>query len=427
MDDGTRDTTARWTALAGALLLGGAMMLAATARAACPDTSLPVIAAPAGTTAYSVSPQRASIIDMSARPVTVGSQDGIDVNSPYAGTCVDHARVVSTVSRDMGWDQRHTLSGDAIHWSHAETHPGPAPFVVTDFFTDNAEDSIGPPKGCSTAPEGTSFLVRRGYSVYNRDDFIEDDGYMNGEIDDVLVDSTHMFLSQTQDSQCTRTLRNVYIHDSLVHIACMPDGRTDKSAGGCPLSANGLRQTTGQLWKRETWSGALHVKNLIALIDGTPASGLRDMDFPSAGTGSTYENVIIVWAGVGPYPRPVPAGVTVTTDHTVWDNARAAWLAAHSDLAPAAAGEGGRGAAPRGAGRGGDDGGRGRDQPQARRGGRESRGGEEPRGAAAGRAEGGGGEEPQGKVGGGQVGAPAGPDDGEGMTGEREDRPPRFP
>ena len=67
--------------------------------------------------------------------------------------------------------------------------------------------------------------MRRGYSVYNRDDFIEDDGYMNGEIDDVLVDSTHMFLSQTQDSQCTRTLRNVYIHDSLVHIACMPDGR----------------------------------------------------------------------------------------------------------------------------------------------------------------------------------------------------------
>src|SRR3954451_10649730 len=122
----TRATAVRRMALAGMLGLGGAMMLAATARAACPDTSLPVIAAPAGTTAYSVSPQRASIIDMSARPVTVGSQDGIDVNSPYAGPCVDPARVVSTVSRDRGGAQRHPRSGDAIHWSHAETPPGPA-------------------------------------------------------------------------------------------------------------------------------------------------------------------------------------------------------------------------------------------------------------------------------------------------------------
>jgi hypothetical protein len=315
-------------------IVASALCLPAAARAACPNTSLPVIKAPAGTGAYSISPKGPVIIDMSARPVTVGSQDGIDVDSPYAGTCIDHARVVSNVSRDMGWDQRHSLSGDAIHWSHAETHKGPAPVVVTDFWTDNAEDSIGPPKGCTTAPEGTSFLVCRGYANYNRDDFVEDDGYMSGEIDDVLVDSTHMFLSQTQSSRCTRTSRDVYIHDSLVHIACMPDDRTSKSTGGCPPSASGLRQTTGQLWKREAWSGALHVKNLVARIDGTPASGVKDMDFPT-GNGSTYENLTIVWAGKGPYPRPVPAGVTVTTDLGVWDAARSAWLSAHPDLAPA--------------------------------------------------------------------------------------------
>jgi hypothetical protein len=328
------DRTPPVTARAVIFVALGAIALPVAASAACPNTGLPVVTAPAGTGAYSLTPKSAVIIDMSARPITVGSQDGIDINSPYAGTCLDHARVVSTVSRDMGWEQRHTLTGDAIHWSHAETHKGPAPFVVTDFWTDNAEDSIGPPKGCSTAPEGTSFLVTRGYANYNRDDFVEDDGYMSGEIGDVLVDSTHMFLSQTQGSTCTRTTRDVNIHDVLVHIACMPDGRTTKSTGGCPLSASGLRQTTGQLWKRETFSGALHVKNMVARIDGTPASGVKDMDFPGASTGSTYENVTIVWAGKGAYPRPVPAGVTVTTDLSVWDTARAAWIAAHPDLAP---------------------------------------------------------------------------------------------
>ena len=49
-------------------------------------------------------------------------------------------------------------------------------------------------------------------------------------------------------------------------------------------------------------------------------------------------DLTIVWLGQGSFPEPLPACFTVTTDKTVWDNAVAAWNAAHapslSDIAP---------------------------------------------------------------------------------------------
>ena len=50
----------------------------------------------------------------------------------------------------------------------------------------------------------------------------------------------------------------------------------------------------------------------------------------------TYENVKVVWTGKGSYATAggcknvLPAGVTLTTDKSVWDNAKSAWLAGSS-------------------------------------------------------------------------------------------------
>jgi hypothetical protein len=47
----------------------------------------------------------------------------------------------------------------------------------------------------------------------------------------------------------------------------------------------------------------------------------------------TYRNVILVWDPVTPGMKyegpPPPAGVTLTTDASVWSRAKAEWLRAH--------------------------------------------------------------------------------------------------
>jgi streptogramin lyase len=50
------------------------------------------------------------------------------------------------------------------------------------------------------------------------------------------------------------------------------------------------------------------------------------MRFPP---GTVAENVTLVWTGPGDYPGPLPAGVTVTRDSSVWYAARTAWLQRH--------------------------------------------------------------------------------------------------
>jgi hypothetical protein len=46
--------------------------------------------------------------------------------------------------------------------------------------------------------------------------------------------------------------------------------------------------------------------------------------------GTVIENSVLVWDGVGSPPSLTPMpGLTITTDVSVWENAKADWLARH--------------------------------------------------------------------------------------------------
>jgi len=51
------------------------------------------------------------------------------------------------------------------------------------------------------------------------------------------------------------------------------------------------------------------------------------MGIPSSLVGCS--NNVMVWLGQGPYPAPLPACFTVTTDRSVWDAAVATWKLRH--------------------------------------------------------------------------------------------------
>jgi hypothetical protein len=101
----------------------------------------------------------------------------------------------------------------------------------------------------------------------------------------------------------------------LLHIQPMPrDENTPDHRGN------------GQLFKWSKWSNRLVLRDSVLWVERVSMNGPAAMGFPP---GTVAHNVTLVWTGPGDYPAPVPAGVTVTKDRTVWDDARRSWLERH--------------------------------------------------------------------------------------------------
>src|SRR4051794_12239265 len=309
---------------------------AASANAATAPSCLGVpgtntVIVPAGTKApYSLSPSKPVVVDLRAVTLTVNPPDGdgIAINNAPGGTCISGGEVVGQQSRDLGWDDvKHGGAGryahDGVHWSH----PSPGLVTVENSHIVNVEDAIGPPKDAAT-DIGASLLVRGVHAEYIRDDFLENDACLPGEVADVLVDGTHMFVSErpSGSAQCVADRpKDLHIHDSVVWLSCQPDMRGSKNKSSCPNTPGGLRQSAGEVFKWRAGSGRVLMERVVVRIDGTPVGGAGSMAWPAG----TYQSVTVVWLGPGPYPAPVPPGVTVTTSLALWLNARAAWLQRH--------------------------------------------------------------------------------------------------
>lgn len=191
-----------------------------------------------------------------------------------------------------------------------------------DMHFDNVMDAIRPyGKG--------RFLIENVYARYIRDDFVENDGLLPGEIRDSLVDGAFMFLSQRPAKGSEGARRTDHdtdvttITNTLVRIMAMPfdHGATVQKKR---ISSEGL--APGALFKWSPMAGLVHVDSCIFLVDTLSANGPNNMRFPEG----TYRNVTLIWAGEGDYPAPVPEGVTLSRDRSVWERARKSWFEARN-------------------------------------------------------------------------------------------------
>ena len=133
------------------------------------------------------------------------------------------------------------------------------------------------------------------------------------------------------------TNANLVVQNSLFYLKPMKLGPT--YCIDSPIDRRGRCRYTGTpgvyegsygIWK---WSklSAAHValKNVIFRLDMPSYSTCSSQQWPAG----TYKNVTVVWTGSGPYSsaggctNKLPAGVTLTTDVSVWDKAKAQWLA----------------------------------------------------------------------------------------------------
>jgi hypothetical protein len=221
------------------------------------------------------------------------------------GVCVVGPTVMGNAPRGASWSEmKHNYDGDGVHFARAT-----GAFTLEDAWIENVEDAVGPPKAPET-PRTASFAVRGVYACYIRDDFIENDAALGGEISDTLVDGAHVFISARPgkgfDGQFSPA--TVQVRSSLVRLDCKPDERADgqdsPAAEGLAGGACGVAKSLGMPFK---WSAAakdLHVDiaDTIIRVDAAGRNGPRSMNFPPG----TYRNVTVVWLGSGPYPGRLP-------------------------------------------------------------------------------------------------------------------------
>ena len=236
-------------------------------------------------------------------PVEVETRDG---------TCVVGLRVEGLQRRDLPWDD--VKNSDGLQMRTAGSG-----IVGRSTIEGLHVRNLGDGLDTRINDRGHHFTARHIYMENIRDDAFENDTCQPIVIEDVLVDGTFVFLASRPGSgnYFKNPSTPVYqISDTLVHVRADLVG----DEGG-----------NGKFWK---WPGSssdctprpvLDMRNVVLRIDAVPASD-DGLVFPPGGS---YSNVTLVWAGPGSYPEDVPGGVTVTTDISVWDDARAAWLDAH--------------------------------------------------------------------------------------------------
>ncbi len=200
-------------------------------------------------------------------------------------------------------------------------------FTVDGTRVDNVEDGVGL---SAASPTEFTFNVHDVYLSRIHDDAVENDDVLSGSISNSLFE-THTFLSEK--GSFTNPNAVVTIDNCAVELILQPHQGNDSgninTAGGYPYPDGLGNGSIFKFYDNGVGNGNVHVKNSVFLVNRPATSSNSAMQFAPG----TYENVTVVWLGAGNYPFAAPPGATITRDRTAYDNARAAFFAAHPQFA----------------------------------------------------------------------------------------------
>ena len=189
-------------------------------------------------------------------------------------------------------------------------------------------------------PNNVTFGMRGTYIKNNSDDGIQNDGGKRiAFIDDSLIESkVGISMRPGRKSAVGSGRFGTYefpIRNTLINIICVKDDRPDGSDRRNPQIAKrnncGPSRAAGMLFK---WSGAasgvgVEMTDSIVRYEARSRNGWGSMRWVPG----TYRNVILVWDPVTPGMSyagpPLPDGVSLTTDASIWTKAKAEWLRVH--------------------------------------------------------------------------------------------------
>jgi hypothetical protein len=216
---------------------------------------------------------------------------------------------IGSQSRDETWEAVKDVGGSAVRIRN----PGGA--YVAGFQADNHHDAF---QFRSTSPTdgdlGDGWVFEHSYVTYNRDDVIENDDLLSGTVRDVLWDGTHVGFSAARDgSQPDQSTERIVFENVHIRLQEMPSAQ--------------FGMDHGHLLKWSSYAPRPVIRNSVFFIEDNHAG-----EWPP---GTVLENVTLVWdpaSGSAPSLDPMP-GLTITTDTSVWENAKQRWLERHGCMA----------------------------------------------------------------------------------------------
>ncbi|HSE09915.1 MAG TPA: hypothetical protein VLB29_14720 [Nocardioidaceae bacterium] len=255
-------------------------------------------------------------------------QDGCIVGGSVLGP-IDPA-----ATRDQWYNSG--THGGADHEGVRITHGSAGFAVVRDTYVEDVEDGFDPN---APTPDAKTYLDHV-HASNVRDDCIENEKEPHDMyVRDSLFDGCFAAFAEKPSGSSVDAGRGeseFVVEESLVYVKPQPlgDGYCSDSnvdRGRCIDDGNGGYLGAYGMFKwGEDAASTLVVRNTIFRMDLASYSSCSGNRFPTNGV---YENVTLVWTGEGDWESAggcdnvVPHGVTVTTDVSVWDRAKAAWLA----------------------------------------------------------------------------------------------------
>lgn len=253
-------------------------------------------------------------------------------NAP-TDVCVIGGVVNGHIPLTSGWAATHDYGG----FGYRTTTSGLA--MVDGARVHNVEDGWKPRESAatrdvsSTYPNVGTMSMRDVYMTGIRDDAIENDEFMPGDIQDSLFDGVWCFLSeQNQTGGSPATIgssedRTIRITRDYVRLSVTNGGETG----------------AGHWFKwqgRGSQNHTLVITDSVFAVDSQPRLGWSSLSIP-AGTVWRGTNFILWLGAPGGYGGPRPSGTTFLEGQAAqdkWSQVRNSWLSAHG-YAPRPAGD----------------------------------------------------------------------------------------
>ena len=189
--------------------------------------------------------------------------------------------------------------------------------------------------GMRVGPKARDTYLRGNHVTSSYGECIENDGKTTVTAEDNLLDGCLQAFSARNPNTAPAAGAVFTIRDNLVRLAPTP---------GWPTGAKSKSPAHASIFKWEAGSIKVRlVDNVFLLAKGAMAQNgsLYDpFSIPVIGSSGGWNKYVlesrgnrIVWTGSGKYPYAVPPGFTVTTNKSVWENAKKAWLARHPAVA----------------------------------------------------------------------------------------------
>ena len=265
----------------------------------------------------------------------------------WTNGCVKNGRVEGNIPRSLTRDQWYNNEDgysdydDGEGWRATFTSTSGNTAVVRNTFVSDTEDAFDPNHQNYTQ----STYLDHVHTEFIRDDCIENEGDGvpgNMYIKDSLFDGCFTAFGLRPNSTGTPAAdADFVVEDSLVYVKPQPLGSrycssSSVSRNRCIANGNTWLGSYG-IWKLGAEAPEnIVVRNTIFRLDMPSYSSCTGNEWPAG----TYENVTLVytgpgtWGSTGDCSNSLPSGVTLTTDVSVWNSAKSAWLDGGSTPTP---------------------------------------------------------------------------------------------